>query len=95
MAFRIPNYGDAAYADQAEPDSVDFDILAAGHAIYGVKTGCAVSAQGTPDMTVAVAAGTVYVGGRSRPVTSPSLPQMEATRASTSSPSTRLARRPP
>lgn len=69
MAYKIPNYSDATYSEQAEPDSVDFDILAAGHAIYGVKTGCAVSAQGTPDMTVAVAVGTVYIGGRPVAVT--------------------------
>jgi uncharacterized Zn-binding protein involved in type VI secretion len=67
--FKIPNYSDAAFPDQAEPDSVDFDALTAGFAVYGVKTGCAVSAQGTPDMTVAVAVGTVYVGGRPIAVT--------------------------
>jgi hypothetical protein len=63
VAFTIPNTSVAAFADQAEPDSVDIDILAAGHVGTGVVSGCAVTAQGSPDMTVAVAAGTVLVDG--------------------------------
>ena len=63
MGFAIPNYASAAYADQAEPDKVDFDIVALGFQRTGVLSGCAVSAQGTPDKTVAVAAGTVLVAG--------------------------------
>ena len=62
MAFKIPNEADAAFADQAEPDSVDLDILAAGVLGDAVLSGCAVTAQGTPDMTVAVASGQVRVG---------------------------------
>lgn len=62
MPFTIPNAPDAANADQAEPDSRDFrDILTPGFQLTGVVSGCAVSAQGTPDMTVAVAAGVVSV----------------------------------
>ena len=49
------------YADQAEPDSVDFDILVAPFALTAVISGTAVSAQGTPDGTVAVASGIVMV----------------------------------
>ncbi len=60
--FRIPNEIDAAYLDQAEPDSIDVEILVAGIGGTGVVTGCAVTAQGSPDMTVAVAAGVVRIG---------------------------------
>jgi hypothetical protein len=63
MAFTIPNASVAAFADQAEPDSVDMDILAAGHVGNGVTSGCAVAAQGSPNMTVAVAVGTALVSG--------------------------------
>lgn len=63
MAYRIPNEADAAFADQAEPDAVDFDILVAAVKGDGVVAGCAVTAQGTPDMTVAVAIGGVRIGG--------------------------------
>jgi hypothetical protein len=73
--YTIPNEAGAGFTDQAEPDKVDFDILTAGlsHGAggsnyglgpTGVETGCAVTAQGTPDMTVAVAAGNVRIGGR-------------------------------
>jgi len=64
MPFTIPNEADAGAADQAEPDSVDFDILAFGAKATGVVDGCAVTAQGVPDMTVAVAAGSVSIAGR-------------------------------
>jgi hypothetical protein len=63
MAFTIPNHADADSPFQAEPDSVDFDILAAGYSGSGVISGCAVTAQSTPDMTVAVASGIVSVAG--------------------------------
>jgi len=61
LAFTIPNVSVAGFLDQAEPDSVDIDILTAGHVGTGVISGCAVSAQGSPDMTVAVAVGTALV----------------------------------
>lgn len=61
MPFTIPNASVAGFPDQAEPDSVDIDILTAGHVGSGVISGCAVTAQGSPDMTVAVAVGTVMV----------------------------------
>ena len=63
MAFGIPNQGDAGNALQAEPDSVDIDILVAAYSGSGIVSGCAVTAQGTPDMTVAVASGVVIVAG--------------------------------
>lgn len=62
MAF-IPNKAGAGFDDQAEPDSVDFEFLLAGIKGDGVFSGCAVTAQGTPDGTVAVASGSVRIGG--------------------------------
>lgn len=67
----IPNNADAynlGMADgtrfQAIPDSTDYDIIAAGVSLAGaVSTGCAVTAQGTPNNTVAVAAGVVIING--------------------------------
>ncbi len=62
MAFTIPNTVDAESPKQAEPDKVDVDILVAGIGGTSVVSGCLVTAQGSPDMTVAVASGTVRVG---------------------------------
>lgn len=59
----IPNYDSAAFPVQAEPDAGDFDIILAGIQSRGVLSGCAVTAQGTPDMTVAVASGTIAWDG--------------------------------
>ena len=63
MAFTINNQGSGSIADnnQSEVDSVDLDILVAGYYGTGVISGCAVTAQGTPDMTVAVAVGVIVV----------------------------------
>jgi hypothetical protein len=62
--MNIPNEADAGFADQAEPDARDFSgILTPAYAQTGVCFGCAVTAQGSPDMTVAVALGTVRVAG--------------------------------
>lgn len=63
MTFEIPNLASATFPAQAEPDSGDFVILAAGPGGTGVQAGCAVTAQGVPDMTLAVAAGTIAVAG--------------------------------
>lgn len=63
MAFSIPNEADASVSSQAAPDSKDIEILVAGQAGTGVVSGCAVTAQGSPDMTLAVAAGIVAVLG--------------------------------
>src|SRR5574341_297277 len=73
MAFTIPNVSDASHLDQAEPDSVDFGILEAGIQGDGVISGCAVTAQATPDMTVAVASGSVRIGGTTATVTAGNL----------------------
>lgn len=57
MTF-IPDKASAAtYPAQSAPDSVDFDILLAAVQRIGVVSGGTVTAQGTPDMTLAVAAG--------------------------------------
>jgi len=69
MPFTIPNAANAEDVSQAQPDSVDFAIMVAAFAGTGVVSGCAVTAQGTPNMTVAVAAGTVAVGGTQAAVT--------------------------
>jgi hypothetical protein len=69
VPFEIPNEADAAVAAQAEPDKVDFDIITAGSDATGVLSGCAVTAQGTPNLTVHVAAGTVIVAGTQASVT--------------------------
>lgn len=69
MAFSIPNEADASVAAQAAPDSKDIEILVAGYAGTGVVSGAAVTAQGSPDMTLAVAAGVVAVLGVQATVT--------------------------
>ena len=45
MPFTIPNEADAFNANQAEPDSVDFDILTFGSGVTGVFAGCAGTAH--------------------------------------------------
>lgn len=73
MAFTIPNEAAAAFVAQAEPDSVHFDVLAAGIGGTCVVSGCAVTAQGIADNTVAVAAGEVIVAGTKATVASGNL----------------------
>jgi hypothetical protein len=64
VPFTVPNAVDApTYPQQARLDSRDLDILAAADAQTGVLSGCAVTAQGTPNMTVAVAVGIVTIAG--------------------------------
>lgn len=63
MAFGIPNKADALYPRQAGGFSADIDTIAAALAGDGVLSGLGVSAQVTPNMTVAVAAGQVRIGG--------------------------------
>jgi hypothetical protein len=68
----LPNAPDAAtagLASTAELDSLDFEVLLDGIRGDGVVSGCAVTAQGTPDMTVAVADGSVTVAGTPATVT--------------------------
>ena len=64
MPFEIPNEADVGTAArQAGLYSADVLTLAGGYDRTGVVSGCAVTAQGTPNNTVAVAAGTVLVKG--------------------------------
>jgi hypothetical protein len=66
----VPNYADAVYGAQSEVDSGDFEILLDGLEGNGVVSGCSVSAQGTPNMTVSVSSGTVRISGSEVAVTS-------------------------
>lgn len=62
----IPNAADASTsgaASQADIDSLDFEMLADAISGDGVISGCAVTAQGTPNMTLAVSAGTAQING--------------------------------
>ncbi len=74
MAFGIPDLVNASFPSQAQVDAVDFDVLVAGQNLTGVQyvggvLGCAVTQQGSPYTTVAVAAGTVRIAGRKVSVT--------------------------
>lgn len=60
MGFTIPNEDDASYADQAVPDSVDFEVIAAGVGGDGVVFGGEVTAGG--GMTVDVSAVRARIG---------------------------------
>lgn len=64
MALTIYNEADTAFPDLAELDRRDIEIMVAGALGHGVIQGCGVTPQGSPDMTVAVAVGTVQVNGR-------------------------------
>lgn len=64
MPFTIPNYADAAFPAQAEPDSRDLDILAAAAATTGVVSGYAVTSSGTTNGSLSVAVGVARIGGQ-------------------------------
>jgi hypothetical protein len=61
--FKIPNLNSATFPDQSSPDSRDFDIITSGLSGTGVLSGCAVTAQSTPDMTVQVGSGSITLAG--------------------------------
>lgn len=66
MALTIPNIESSPTFDgQSAPDATDFAALQGTDDGNGVITGCQVSAQSSPNMTVQVAAGTVLVNGQS------------------------------
>lgn len=69
MTFTVPNELDAFNANQAELDKVDLDVLVAAYGGDGVMSGCDVTAQASPDMTVAVAAGTIRRGDETKDIT--------------------------
>lgn len=59
----LPNEADAFNANQAEPDSVDFEILLLGYQGTGVESGCAVSESSPAAQTVDVASGVALLAG--------------------------------
>lgn len=61
--FTVPNLADAAFPALAGLYSTDFAILAGAYSGTGVLRGLDVTAQGSPNMTVAVAAGAALVDG--------------------------------
>jgi len=70
MPFTIPSNDLAGVpARQSVWYSTDIAVLVAALAGTGVLTGCAVTAQGTPDMTLAVASGTIQATPGSAAVT--------------------------
>jgi hypothetical protein len=82
MPFTIPNEADVAITDLAEPDRVDIDILVEGIKRNGVVSGGAVSAQVTPDDTVAITAVTFEYNGRRYSIAGGNSPSMPANGAS-------------
>jgi hypothetical protein len=69
LAFTIPNNDEAYNPNQSIWMQTDIDALVAGHRGEGVISGCDVTAQGVPNMTVAVASGKVRVSQTIVPVT--------------------------
>jgi hypothetical protein len=67
--FTVPNEASASYTDQAELDAMDIQVIVAGFAGTGVISGCLVTAQGSPDGTVAVSSGSIRVAGSTVSVT--------------------------
>lgn len=63
MAFTIPNNDVAYHVNLSRIFQTDLDVVVAGIGGSGVYTGGAVTIQGSPDMTLAVAAGTAIFGG--------------------------------
>ncbi len=64
MAWTIPDKGEGADNKQSVLFQEDLEVLVAGmQGIDCVLSGCAVTAQGSPDMTVAVAKGAVLSNG--------------------------------
>lgn len=73
MPFTIPDVASAFDAIQARLQSGDLQVISDGIDGIGIVSGVAVSPQGTPDMTVAVASGTVRIGGADVAVSSGNL----------------------
>ncbi len=65
----LPNEADAFNANQAEPDSVDFEILLLGYQRTGVDSGCAVTESSPAAQTIDVAVGVVALNGSQIAVT--------------------------
>ena len=69
MPFSILDNDEAFNTTQSIWMQTDINALVAGIGADGVLTGCTVTAQGSPDMTLAVAAGEVLVSGTKALVT--------------------------
>lgn len=69
MAFDLPDRADAAFDAQARLFSNDVKALTQAAGLTGVKSGCGVTAQGSPNMTLAVAAGVIYAANAEVTVT--------------------------
>lgn len=69
--FIIPNRPDVVHPDIAEPDAVDYQILAAGSALIGVVTGLSVGPTSPATMGVRIAAGTSINSGVQYPFGAP------------------------
>jgi hypothetical protein len=61
MPFIIPDHDESFDDNQSIWFETDIAILVAGLAGVGPVSGCGVTAQGSPDMTVAIAAGTIRI----------------------------------
>lgn len=61
MPFIIPDHDESFDDNQSIWFETDIAILVAGVAGVGPVSGCGVTAQGSPDMTVAIAAGTIRI----------------------------------
>jgi len=61
--FVVPNLAVATFTPQARLMSTDLQIQMVADGLTGVASGCGVTAQGSPNMTLAVAAGQIIVGG--------------------------------
>lgn len=70
MAFTILDNDEVFNVNQAIWMQTDINALVAGFGGDGVVSGCAVTAQGSPDMTLAVASGTISIAGAAVAVTS-------------------------
>lgn len=60
-AWNIPDDAERTYAEQAKVYEADLDALVMGIAGDGVVSGCDVTAQGSPNMTLAVASGVIQI----------------------------------
>lgn len=65
MALTIPDFANASFAEQAAPDSVDFDAIVAGFNLTGVVTGSLLVSQRAAgaNLSVDVATGSAYSVG--------------------------------
>lgn len=70
MSYTIPDKGEGDNDIQSILFQEDLETIGDAFAGVCVESGCTVTAQGSPDMTVAVAAGVVWSGGTRSSVTS-------------------------